>query len=280
MQTACGKKEISSETVPARIVSLAPSITETLFALGLGDRVIGVTKHCSYPPEVSAVEKIGGYADANLERIVSLRPDLVVLSDMHEKQRVYLERFGIRTLTVNHTGWSSICTSFVLIGKACGASSASDSLVSAFNNGLQKNQRNTEEKARVLFCVGRDAPGTGSISSIFAAGRSTFYNDIIEAAGGENAFRDSFPAYSKLSAEGIFSLAPDLIIDVAPAMGRYSCSLLVRDWQTLTRVPAVKHKQVHCMSGEYVTIPGPRLLMLLDDLQQILQSYYQKRSHE
>jgi iron complex transport system substrate-binding protein len=265
-----GERRSQTASVPMRIVSLAPGITETLFTLGLGDKVIGVTTYCTYPPQTDSIEKIGGYADANLERIVTLRPDLVIMSGEHEKQRVYLERFGVRTLTVDQSRCAALCSSFVLIGRACGAETAADSLVALFTKRLRRKDPDTAAPLKVLFCVGRDAPGTGTIKSVFAAGRSTFYNDLILAAGARNAFPDSAPAYPKLSPEGILALAPDVIIDVAPAMGSYACSLLVADWQKMDRVPAVARGRVHCMSSDYATIPGPRLLLLIDDIKMIL----------
>ncbi|MBN1306656.1 MAG: ABC transporter substrate-binding protein [Chitinispirillaceae bacterium] len=253
-----------------RIVSLAPSITETLFALGLGKKLVAVTSYCVYPPQTAAIEKIGGYADANIERIVAVHPDLVVLSSEHEKQRISLERFSVPTLTVDHSTCASLCSSFISLGRICGVNRTADSLVALFTMRLNKKKPDTQALLKVLLCVGRDAPGAGTIKSVFVAGRSTFYNDLILAAGARNAFPDSVPAYPKLSPEGILALAPDVIIDVAPAMGSYACSLLVWDWQKMGRVPAVANGRVHCMSSDYAAVPGPRLLLLLDDIEDIL----------
>lgn len=265
----CSRKQEHIET-PKRIISLAPGITETLFALGLGERVIGVTSYCTYPPQTKDIEKIGGYADANLEKIIALHPDLVVLSREHEKQRLYLNRFGVGTLEINNTTCESVCSSFVLIGKRCCVANAADSLNRLFNERLTQETSSRPMRPKVLFCVGRDSPGAGRIKSVFAAGSSTFYNDLIEAAGGTNAFSDSVPAYPRLSPEGIMAIAPDIVIDVAPAMGNYNCESLVADWLSMSRIPAVKSRKVYCMAKDYATVPGPRMLLLLDDLRRII----------
>lgn len=257
------------KSIPKRIVSLAPGITETLFALDLGDRVIGVTSYCNYPPKANTIEKVGGYSDANLEKIITLRPDLVILSQEHENQRAYLNRFGIQTLEINNSTLSDVCSSFTLIGKYCGVKEKSDSLIDLFQKQIIPAS-SRDRRLKVLFCVGRDSPGSGKIKSIYAAGISTFYNELIGAAGGENAFRDSIPVYPRLSIEGLLALKPDIIIDIAPAMSNYNCAALIADWLDMDRIPAVKNKRIYCLDKDYTTVPGPRMLLLLDDLKRII----------
>ncbi len=251
--------------LPRRIVSLAPSITETLFALGLGDRVVGVTSYCHYPPEADFIEEIGGYTDANLEKIVTLEPDVVILQEEHEKQRSFLRRYGIDVVTVDFSTVAAICTSFSTIGRVCGAVNRADSLVGVFDSLLRGNSGKAPAP-EILLCVGRDSPGGGTVRSVYAAGAGTFYNDLILSAGGVNAFDDTVPQYPKLSREGIITVAPDIIIDVAPAMGDYECSTLVADWKSVPMVPAVRNDRVYCLAADYATIPGPRVVRLLEDL--------------
>ncbi len=263
-------RDQKQEAIPNRIISLAPGITETLFALGLGDRVIGVTSYCNYPLQTKAIEKVGGYSDANLEKIIALHPDMVVLSKEHEKQCAYLNRFGIRTLEIDNSTFDKACSSFALIGKYCGVKGKSDSLIHLFQEQMTTANRSRKIQPKVLFCVGRDSPGSGKIKSIYVAGSTTFYNDLIEAAGGGNAFCDSIPAYPRLSTEGIMTLKPDIIIDIAPAMSNCNCAALVADWFNMDRVPAVKNKRIYCLAKDYATVPGPRMLLLLNDLRHII----------
>jgi iron complex transport system substrate-binding protein len=219
---------------------------------------------------VKQIEKIGGYTDVNIEKIVSLHPDIVILTPEHTSQKDALERFTIRTLTVDNANLAEICSSFVSIGSICGAKLKSDSLVAVFKKIMQSIKRQDLSRLSVLLCVGREAPGSGSVKSIFAAGVSTVYNQIIEAAGGRNAFRDSIPMYPSLSYEGIIALKPDIIIDAAATMGDFTCDQLVEDWKGLDRVKAIQQNNVFCIQKEYATVPGPRILLLIEDFKSVI----------
>ncbi len=264
----CSRDEQSATAHPQRIISLAPSITETLFALGLDDRIVGITYHCRYPVQTERIEKVGGYADANIEKILSLKPDVVMMTGDHEMYRVHLQRFGINTLMVNDNSTAAVCSMFSAIGTVSGVENVSDSLIRLFDKKMTKTIHDVSFPPKVLICVGRDSPGGGRIGSIFAAGKNTFYNELIEASGGVNAFAENAPSYPRLSIEGIMSLAPDIIIDIAPSMEHTSCSLLVEDWYSLDRVPAVRNRNVFCLPADYATIPGPRMLLLLEDIRE------------
>jgi iron complex transport system substrate-binding protein len=263
------RKETNANVTINRIVSCAPSITETLFALELGEKVIGVTSYCSFPPQVSSIEKVGGYTDINLEKVISLKPDVVILQQEHERQRTFFNNNKIKVITVNYKNITGICSSFVLIGRACGAIAQADSLVLRFKSKLKPDLVHSISP-KVLLCVGRNSPGTGSIQGVFAAGAATFYNEIIVASGGVNAFPDSLPNYPQLSQEGIISLAPDIVIDIGSAMNNGNCKSLTRDWQSITMVPAVKNKRVYCLDSDYSTVPGPRILLLIDEFRRII----------
>lgn len=273
--TACTTRHGSPVTTgtPQRIISLAPSITETLFAFGLGRNVVGVTTYCKYPDSALLIEKIGGYADANLEKIVSLKPDLVIGTTEHNVQKEYLERTGINVLTVNYSSLDSTQESFLRIGKACRVDSCAISLVAKFKNIIsQSDSVSNGVRPSVLLCVGRANPGEGVIRSVYVAGKSTIYSEIIEAAGGINAFSDSLPQFPKLSPEGIMYLAPDIVIDIASAMSNYNCSDLIKDWQGMKNVKAVEKNNIFCIDKGYATVPGPRILVLIQDLKELIRN--------
>jgi len=271
----------SKETVQpvktfSRIVSCAPSITETLFALGLGDKIVGVTSYCKYPPQMD-IQKIGGYSDINVEKVISLKPDVVILQKEHQKQRDFFTRFGIHVISIDNKTANNICSSFVQIGYFFGVKRAADSLVEVFRSSLQ-SKPDLSMAPKVLLCVGRDNFGGGSVSSAFIVSRATLYNEIIEASGGINAYLDSLPHYPRISREGIIALAPDIIIDLASSMSVWSCSTLVADWNSLNMLPAVRNENVFCISADYCTVPGPRILLLYQDLRKIIQSYRKRLS--
>lgn len=278
MACGCSRGSIEKSVTPQRIISLAPSITETLFALGLGEKLVGVTNYCNYPPQARAIERIGDYDNANIERIITLKPDLVFVSREHERQRAALERLKIPAVVIDNFRYASVCSSFVLIGRICGVERAADSLTGLFRSKMVDNIKSGRRVPKVLVCVGRDSPGSGKIRNIFAAGLQTFLSDLIFAAGGRNVFVDSLQIYPRISREGLISLSPDIIIDIAPAMDDYKCDLLVNDWQEMTRVPAVNNDQVYCISEPYATLPGPRLLLLLNDFEKIFSAWREERS--
>jgi iron complex transport system substrate-binding protein len=278
---ACNTKQSSPATsaTPQRIVSLAPSITETLFAFGLGSKVVGVTTYCKYPDSALAIEKIGGYADANLEKIVSLKPDLVIGTTEHIVQKQYLQRAGIPVLTVNYSSLDSTQESFLRIGNACGVDNCAVALVAKFRESIGSLDTVTNSsRPSVMLCVGRANPGEGVIRSVYIAGMSTIYNEIIEAAGGKNTFIDSLPQYPKLSPEGIMYCNPDIIIDIASAMSNYNCSDLIKDWQGMKNVNAVERNNIFCIDKGYATVPGPRILLLIQDLKEIIQNSNNSKS--
>ncbi|HMA66109.1 MAG TPA: helical backbone metal receptor [Chitinispirillaceae bacterium] len=278
---ACNTKQSSPATsaTPQRIVSLAPSITETLFAFGLGSKVVGVTTYCKYPDSALAIEKIGGYADANLEKIVSLKPDLVIGTTEHIVQKQYLQRAGIPVLTVNYSSLDSTQESFLRIGKACGVDNYAIALVAKFRESIGSlDTVINSSRPSVMLCVGRANPGEGVIRSVYIAGMSTIYNEIIEAAGGKNTFIDSLPQYPKLSPEGIMYCNPDIIIDIASAMSNYNCSDLIKDWQGMKNVKAVDRNNIFCIDKGYATVPGPRILLLIQDLKEIIQNSNNSKS--
>ena len=267
-----GGQRTAVQPRPERIVSLSPSSTEMLFALGLGEQVVGVTRFCDYPAATSSIAKVGGYADANSEQIVMLKPDLVVLEREHEQQRLALERLGVPVLTVNHETIAALCSSYAAVGRLCEVQRQADSLITLFDSLRIDTIAAALPPVRVLVCVGRDGPGDGTIRGVFAAGRGTFYNDLIEAAGGVNAYPDSLPVWPRLSTEGLLSLAPQVIIELSATMGALPCSVLIRDWDQLSRIPAVKNGRVHCLTGSALTVPGPRLLMMVPAIRSLLQT--------
>jgi iron complex transport system substrate-binding protein len=261
-----------ANATPQRIISLAPSITETLFALGCGSRVVGVSSFCTHPPEATRLPTVGAYLDPNFEAMLRLKPDLVVLMREASKVAQMLQANGIRTLGIDNHDVSAILESFRSIGDACGRQAAADSLVGATARALSDTVRGGA-RPRIMICVGRGDIGSGSVSQAFFAGPRTFYEGLMRAAGGANAITDSLVAYPALSGEGIIRSSPDIIIDLVADTGGVTHERIVADWGQYTLVPAVRSASVYCLTGEYVTIPGPRIGLILDDFKRIVAQY-------
>lgn len=261
------------KSFPARIVSLAPSVTETLYAIGAGNRVAGVTKFCVYPPEARNKPNVGGFLDPNYEAIVALKPDLVVLLPSHGQSKKYLEGLDLRVLTVKNEPVEEIFRTIATLGETCGVSEAADSLVASLRARMRAVGDRTRNlpKTRVLVSAGRTV-GTGAPGAVFAAGPGTYYDELIALAGGENAYRGKTIPYPELSAEAIIRLDPEVIVDLVPELeSRGLTAEKVRaDWSALPEVRAVKNGRVHVLSGSYTTVPGPRFILLLEELARIL----------
>jgi len=286
---SCGDSENESgnrsvETVPqyTRIVSTAPNITETLYALGLGDRVVGVTSFCRYPPEARTKPNIGGFLDTNYEALATLEPDLVLCLPEHETIRNYLDELDIPYEIVGNRTVTEILETITTIGKLCGAGQAADSLIGDIRGRIDAVQRNVPDgnRLRILLSIGRSLGGE-SLEEVYAAGRNTFYDELITIAGGENAIADSDAAYPLLTAESLLYLDPDIIVDLVPDLetSGLTAADVRAQWKTVPRLSPAHNERVYVISADYTVIPGPRFILLLEDLARILDSDSASHQH-
>jgi len=268
-----GDQSVSNNPSFQRIISLAPSTTEILFALGLGDRIVGVTCYCDYPPAAQKIEKIGGYVDPSYEAIVALKPDLVVLLTSHRDIKVQLEKMKIRTLTVPHKSIGDIHEAIRLIGEATGKSGEAQTLINDLNQRTQTVKKTIEKQpcSRVIVCIGRDMKSS-QLSGMCMAGHDAFYNEIIELAGGTNVCNDLSVAYPLLSAEGVVQLNPDVIIDLIGKTDENSTDKIKSQWNQLSTISAVRNKQVFVIMGNHALRPGPRYIEFLEQMARLLHS--------
>jgi iron complex transport system substrate-binding protein len=276
---------------PARIVSLAPSITEVLFELGLGDRVAGVTRYCDYPPEATEKPVVGGYFDVNYEMLLSLKADLVILLAEHQDALVRLEELGIRTLAVDHSRVGGILESITTIADHCGVEKVGKSLRSSLEGRMSEIRERSlpgsptprhsdtpiprysdQDRPRVLVAVGR-LMDKGSGGEIFISGRDGFYDDLITLAGGVNAYREETLKFPAISDEGLIRLDPDIILEMVPDLaGEADRESLMDLWRSKHGIKAVREGQVHILGDDYVVVPGPRFVDLLEDIGEIINS--------
>jgi iron complex transport system substrate-binding protein len=275
----CGQAEPEAEqsasrtAPPTRIVSLAPSVTEVLYELGVGARVVGVTRYCDYPPEVVGTQVIGGYLDINYEAIVALQPDLAVgIQDNTEALR-RLAALGLTTLQVDQHDVNGILSSIIRIGDACGASGRARVLSEQVRQHIRRIEKTTTavDRPRTLIVVDRRL-GTGVVRSVWAAGRTTFYHEILELAGGSNAVEDGITVYPELSVEGLLAIDPDAIIEVTAELeARGMDAQTVRDeWTSLQTLRAVRLDAVHVFDEEWRVIPGPRVARIVESFARAL----------
>lgn len=254
---------------PQRIVSLSPSSTEILFALGLGDRVVGVSRYCRYPAEARDKAQVGGYLDPNYEAIVALRPDLVVLRGSNPKFVKSFRDLGLSLLEVNHDSVEGILDSMIELGRRCGVEDHARRLVDDLQAQMHRITEQTAPLARprVILVVERTL-GVGKIQNVYVTGSNSFMNRMILLAGGKNACGDVSVGFPVVSAEGILRMNPEVIIDlVAPdARGSLSADEILRDWRQLPDVEAVKSGRVHLVDDDFAFVPGPRFIQFVEKL--------------
>src|SRR3989304_4491315 len=177
-------RPIRVDRPPQRIVSLSPSNTELLFALGLGDRVVGVTDYCDFPPEALKKAKIGGFSNPDLEKLVALSPDLIVADQIHEKEGIpELERRGLPVLALDPRTMAQVLESIRLLGRVTGKEAEAARLVEEMKIRIGAvSQRvaglSPQERPRVLFVTWHDP--------IWTAGNGTWHDQLITMAGGQN----------------------------------------------------------------------------------------------
>ena len=255
-----------------RIISLSPNITEILFELGLGEKIVGVTNYCNYPEAAKSITKIGGYFDPNFEAIVSLKPDLVLILPEQENVKEFLTELNLLYLIINNKKVSDILAGIKTLGITFGKTDQADTLRCDLRSRLEKiksKTKNTSQPA-VLITVGR-ALGTGGLADVYAAGKDTYFDELINLAGARNVIEIKNIAYPQLSIEGILHLNPDIIVDFATGFKNQNLteSQVLKDWESLRDINAAKNHQVHVRDQSYAVIPGPRFIILLEDLAQI-----------
>jgi iron complex transport system substrate-binding protein len=260
---------------PRRIVSAAPSLTETLFALGLGNRVVGVTNYCNYPPEARRRPKIGALLNPNYEAVVALRPQVVVILSGDEQSLRDLRKLGLRTLVVNHKSIEGILDSFTTIGRACGAEPQAEAFCADIRARLDRVERKLagRPRPRVLLAVDR-TPSRGRLEDVYIGGRDGHLDRILELAGGRNAYQGDVP-FPVVSREGMLRMDPQMILDLVPlppgmpARRPDQRRAILADWNGLD-VEAVRQGRVYLVEEDYAFIPGPRFILLVEKLARLI----------
>ena len=263
-EDALGRK-ITLDEEPQRIVSLAPSITEILYYLGLGDRVVGVTQFSYYPPEATLKPKVGSYVDVNVEKILTLSPDLVIgTMDGNEAEKVYLlEEAGIAVFIINPRNVREAIETVATVGHVCGVPEKGVAL------SQQLSQRVDDIIAKIR---GRTKPLVFlqiNLKPIMTVNRNTYIHDLIELAGGENMAKDESITYPRISLEEVIRRKAEVIIIISMERdGQFEEAKL--DWQRWTTIPAVKNGRVHLVNADIIDQPSPRVVEGLEALARLL----------
>lgn len=257
---------------PKRIVSMSPVGTEILYALGQEDRVVGVTDFCDYPPEVRKKPKIGGFAEISLEKLIAMKVDLLVLSDIHLRYKDDLDKLKIPCVFIMQDTLASMYRSIFDVGRVCGAEKRAAMLVAKMKADVDAVRAKVEglPRRRVVLSVSREL-AEPQVNVFYAAGRRTFYNELLEAAGGVNVVPPSHAEYPRISSEGLMVMDPEVIIDIVGEPEFYHSmentdvdrifnkKNLKEQWMRGPGVSAVRMGRVVILDGTVYLRPGPRV---------------------
>lgn len=241
-----------------RLVSLSPSATEVVAALGATPLLVGVDDYSKFPPEVEKLPKVGSFLAPNLEMIVSLRPTLVIVDDVHKPAAGALRDAGLQTIECPIHSLPDVKKALLDVGGKLGKSDeakrVADQIESALDAAAAKRPA---RRPRVLAILDREAGGLGNL---VAAGPGSWLDELLAVTGGENVLAASGVRYPKISMEEILRTKPEIILDAS-----YAARASAKEWTTVD-VPAVKNGKVIVIRDEYMIAPSPRVQQALDTM--------------
>jgi len=258
-------RRVSLPDTPQRIVSLAPSITEIIFAIGEQQRLKGVTRFSDYPGAAAKLPKVGSYTQPDLERIVALNPDLcIAIKDGNPKHVIdRLQSLNIPVYAVDPRNLNRVMQTILDIGSLLGASESASALVESMRLRVERIKaviKRARLQPRVFFQIG--------ISPIVSIGSDSFIHELIGLAGGKNAAAGAI-AYPRLSREQVLALSPEIFIITSMARGAVF-EKVKADWNRWPNIPAVRDQRIYLVDSNLFDRPSPRLVEALEMLAKLI----------
>ena len=275
---------------PSRLLTLAPNLTETVFALGLGHVVVGVDDYSNFPPEAAEKPRVGGLFNPNFEAMVALEPDLAILLPSEADIGERLRRVGVDVLVVESETIDDIAEGMISIAERCAipevgrrlakkyrdalvaetarGDSEADDPIATGPDGVAGDDEELVSAPRVMITVGRES---GHLGEILIAGPNTFLDELLARLGAVNAFADAPVRYPQVGLEEILVRSPTVIVELnAGEISRAQREALTEDWQAYPQIPAVAEGRIEILGADYTLVPGPRLPLLFDRLRDML----------
>jgi iron complex transport system substrate-binding protein len=258
-------REVTIPSSPKRIVSLAPNITEILFSLGLDEEIVGVSINCNFPERVTNKVRVGSYINLDFERIISLKPDLIIATGAGNTREMVerLGEFGFPTYVIFPRNFDEILTSIGHIGQVTGREDQAAGIIQAMKKRKERVAAQVRNLARprVFLQIG-DIP-------IVTAGPGSFADNLIALAGGENIAGDEKEMYPRWSMEEILKRSPEVIlISTHNPKGDYR--KVLREWGRWKTIPAVKQGRIHLIDSDLIDRPSPRIVEGLEEITKAL----------
>jgi iron complex transport system substrate-binding protein len=239
-----------------RIISLSPSITEIVYALGDGDKLVGTTTYSLYPSQAKKLPRIGSYVSINIEKVYALKPTLIIAQEFQAQSVAKFKKLNLDVLEVDLHSIKSIKSSILKLGKRLNKEKKALELVANIDKAI-KTAKKTKKQKRVLVVFGlRD----DIQSRIYISGNKLFYNEILEICGAKNAYQNPKISQPVLNLENIFALNPDTILILSPKESSQvkNQKQALQKWLSLP-IKATLNKDIHIIDDDYISVPSHRI---------------------
>lgn len=265
-------RTVALDKPAGRIVSLLPSLTEYLFEIDQGHRLVGRTHWCRFPPETQSIAVVGGPENPVVESILTLAPDVILAGPfLREEQVDHLESLQLEVVTFDHSNWATIVRDLSLLGKIIDREEDVQNLIRQLDEkrrsiAAQSRDRGRDKPIRTLLLY--------SLEPLYSCGADTFVHELIEAAGGQNLAADSPSPWPMLSLESVLAKQPEVLLVSSeggnPEELMKKIRLLPQDpiWGLLD---AVKNNRIYLLDGDTLAVAGPRIVSALDQIAAALQ---------
>jgi iron complex transport system substrate-binding protein len=252
-----------------RIVSIIPATTEMLFAMGAGDRVVAVGSYDRFPLQVEKLPRVGALLDPDVERIIAMRPDLVIVYGTQAELRTQLDRAQIAYYPYTHRGLPDITQTIRLLGARVGVEAQANALADRIERQLGDIKARVAKAPRpkTLLVFSRER---GSLRNIDASGGVGFLHDMLETAGGTDVLGDVKRQSVTMTTEMVLARAPEAIIELRYARDDTTDASDLQQWNALASVPAVRNKRIFMLRGEEFVVPGPRVVAATERIARTL----------
>ncbi|MDA3863945.1 MAG: helical backbone metal receptor [Deltaproteobacteria bacterium] len=249
--TGCKNITSSHNHGQQRIISLSPSLTQMVFKLDSGKKLVGVTRYDYFPSEVKKIPKVGGFLDVDPERLLSFKPDLVLLTEMHLDLKRKLDKYNIESLVLKTRSIEEVYKSLKQLGKKLNKSTLAKKLIVSLKKNLKP--KSCKSKPRVLITLGH---ADNSLKNIVAAGPGTYLDQLLKLAGGKNAVNKGPASYPNLGLESIVQLSPDIILDIVKTGNEKK--------DVWTKVPFKNEPKIFPLSSPHISSPGVKMPEVLN----------------
>jgi iron complex transport system substrate-binding protein len=259
----CGSREpvpVAQVREPARIICATPALAEVVFALGAGERVVGVSDYTVWPPEAVEKPRIGGWMNPDRERLLALAPDLILTQGLHEPLVAFARRYDIWIEQIPTDSLQDVLMQFEVVGALLGDDSKGVALHAAITGELERLRAQVADLPPRRVALFLERPD-GVMRGLTTIGSGTFLGSLLSIAGGVNVFADVVGDYPQVSREALLSRAPEVIIELhSGPVDQARQERILSDWQVLGSLPAVQQGNVLFLAGDHVLIPGPRVV--------------------